>query len=99
MEHATFKAVAVTTDEGLFEAVISTAAVDRERDVVVPAAMVKALRAWTQTGKVIPLAWNHSTKAEDIIGHVDPETVREVDGEVVASGQVDLDTSRGQHVW
>src|SRR4051812_36209997 len=99
MQHMTLKAaVATATDQGLFDAVISTAAVDRERDVVAPAAMVDALRAWIPTGKVIPLAWNHSSKAEDIIGHIDPESVREVDAEVVASGHVDLDTDRGQQV-
>jgi hypothetical protein len=61
--------------------------------------MVKALRAWTTTGKVIPLAWNHSSDPEDIVGHIDPETVRQEGDGVVAEGQVDLDTGRGQQVW
>ena len=59
MEHLMLKAVATTTDLGRFEAVISTEAVDREKDVVVAATMVSALQAWTLTGKKIPLAWNH----------------------------------------
>jgi HK97 family phage prohead protease len=97
--HATFKAVATHTDQGLFTAVISTEAVDRENDVVVASAMVKALRAWTETGKVIPLAWNHSSDPEDIVGHIKPDSVEEVDGEVVASGWVDQDVERGRQTW
>jgi Escherichia/Staphylococcus phage prohead protease len=44
------------------------------------------------------LHWNHSSDPEDIVGNVDPITVREVDGEVVAGGWVDRDTDRGQQV-
>jgi HK97 family phage prohead protease len=100
MQHMTLKAVTTTTtDQGLFEAVISTESIDRENDVVVPAAMVDALQAWTLTGKKIPLHWNHSPDPEDIVGHVDPETVEAVAGEVHASGWVDQDTDRGRHVW
>jgi HK97 family phage prohead protease len=88
-----------TTDQGLFEAVISTESIDRENDVVRPEAMVDALRAWTLTGKKIPLHWNHSSDPEDIVGRVGSESVEAVAGEVVASGWVDQDTDRGRHVW
>ena len=97
MEHATFKAVTTTTtDLGQFEAVISTSAIDREGDIVEPAAMVDALQAWNRP---IPLDWNHSTDPEDIVGHVNPESVKAVGDEVMADGEVDLDTERGRHVW
>lgn len=100
MQHMTLKAVATTTtDQGVFEAVISTESIDRENDIVIPEAMVAALKAWSATGKKIPLHWNHSSDPEDIVGHVDPETVKAVAGEVVASGWVDQDTDRGRHVW
>jgi HK97 family phage prohead protease len=99
MEHLLLKAVATTTDQGIFEAVISSEAVDREQDIVVAAAMVDALRAWAGTNKNVPLHWNHSSEPEDIVGHVDPFTVREVDGEVVAGGWVDRDIDRGREVW
>ena len=97
--HATFKAVATHTDQGLFTAVISSEAADRERDVVLASAMAEALRAWESTHKAIPLAWNHSSAAEDIVGHIDPSSVEELDGEVVASGWVDQDTPRGAETW
>jgi phage head maturation protease len=61
--------------------------------------VVDALRAWTGTGKQIPLHWNHSSDPAAIIGHVRPDSVHEVDGEVVAEGWVDQDTERGQQVW
>ena len=97
LDHMDVKtAVAVQTDQGLFEAVISTASVDREKDIVEPQAMVDALKKWTRP---IPLAWNHSTKAEDIFGHIEPMTVRVADGEVVAQGQVDLDSKVGGEAW
>ncbi|HMF60773.1 MAG TPA: HK97 family phage prohead protease [Vicinamibacterales bacterium] len=98
--HITLKAVTtVGTDEGTFTAVISTESVDRERDIVVANAMVKALRAWIEVGKLIPLAWQHSPKAEDQIGHIDPALVKAVEGEVVASGWIDQSTDRGKHAW
>jgi HK97 family phage prohead protease len=97
VQHLAVKAITSTvTEEGVFEAVISTESVDRERDVVAPAGMVRALRKWNRP---IPLAWNHSTKAEDIFGHVDPSTVREIAGEVVAGGEVDLESKVGQEAW
>lgn len=97
MDRLTLKAVATeATDQGAFTAVISTSSVDREKDVVVPAAMVVALQKWNRP---IPLAWNHSTAAEDIFGHIDPQSVKEVDGEVVAAGQVDLESKVGQEAW
>ena len=97
MEHLTLKAfAAVVTDQGLFTAVISTENVDREQDVVSADAMVDALGAWPRP---IPLAWEHSTKAEDIFGHIEPATVRNVAGEVVAQGKVDLESEVGAEAW
>jgi hypothetical protein len=76
MEHLLLKAVATrTTDQGEFEAVISTSAIDREKDVVEPDAM-RALQAWTVTNKKVPLHWNHRSEPEDIVGHVDLDTER-----------------------
>jgi HK97 family phage prohead protease len=94
--HFTMKAAATVTDQGVFEAVISTASIDREKDIVEPSAMVAALKKWNRP---IPLAWNHSTDPEDIIGTVEPMTVREVDREVVVGGTVDLESKKGSEAW
>jgi HK97 family phage prohead protease len=97
MEHLLLKAAVTVTDQGVFEAVISTANIDREKDIVDPAGMVKALRKWNRP---IPLAWHHSVKAEDIFGSADGQSAEVVDGnEVKVAGQVDLDSPVGQHAW
>lgn len=97
MEHLLLKAtVAVDTDQGVFEAVISTQSVDRERDIVSPDGMVSALRKWNRP---VPLAWNHSTDAKDIFGAIDAQTARVQDGEVIVKGQVDLESEVGKEAW
>jgi HK97 family phage prohead protease len=98
VEHLLLKATVapVDTDLGEFQGVISTEAIDREKDVVSAAGMVTALRKWNRP---VPLAWNHSTKAEDIFGTIDPNTVKAVYGEVVASGHVDPDSNVGREAW
>lgn len=95
-EHITLKAVTTTTDQGVFEAVISTEGIDREKDIVSASGMVAALSKWNRP---IPLAWNHRTDAADIFGHIDPASVKEVNGEVVAQGQVDLQSDVGKEAW
>ena len=59
-------------------------------------AMVTALKKWNRP---LPLAWNHSTAASDIIGSVEPMTAAVKDGEVVVQGQVDLDSDVGKEAW
>jgi HK97 family phage prohead protease len=99
MKHLLLKATTVATDQGTFEAVISTATIDREKDIVDPDGMVRALHKWMPTGKQIPLAWNHSTAAEDIIGTIDPASAKAVNGEVVVTGWIDQSTPRGAEAW
>jgi HK97 family phage prohead protease len=97
VQHLALKAVAFTiTDDGVFEAVISTQSVDREKDIVEPSAMVDALRKWN---RAIPLSWNHSTDPWSVFGSINPQSVKEVDGEVVAAGEVDLESSVGREAW
>jgi hypothetical protein len=79
--------------------VISTATVDREKDIVDPDGMVAALQKWTAVGKKIPLAWNHSSAAEDQIGHIDPASAKNVNGEVVVDGWIDRSIEVGRHAW
>lgn len=99
MEHLLLKATATATDQGVFSAVISASSVDREGDVVDPNAMVKALKAWEQTGKKIPLHWNHSGSADDVFGHIEPGSAKAINGEVHVEGWVDQSTPRGADAW
>jgi hypothetical protein len=66
----------VDADKGDFEAIISSEAVDREKDVVLAPAMVTALKAWTEVGKLIPLLWSHSAAAEDVVAISAPRAPR-----------------------
>jgi HK97 family phage prohead protease len=99
MDHLLLKAATTVTEEGVFEAVISTATIDRELDIVEPQAMVDALQKWVASGKKVPLRWNHGTEPEHIIGHIDPGTARVVDGEVAVAGFVDQTAKLGGDAW
>lgn len=92
-------ATTIGTEQGAFTAVISTGAVDRQQDIVDPDRMVAALQKWVQVEKMIPLDWNHGEGATDQIGHVDPATAKNVNGEVVVDGWVDQSTENGEHAW
>jgi HK97 family phage prohead protease len=96
MEHLLLKAATTATDEGVFEAVISTPTLDRDKDIVEPQAMVNALQKWATLGKLVPLAWAHT---EEIVGSVDPSSVRVENGEVIVKGQIDQSTDRGGETW
>ena len=97
MERMIMKAATtIATDQGVFEAVISTESIDREQDIVSADAMVAALHKWNRP---IPLSWNHGLKAADIFGHVDPQSARNTGGEVTVHGQVDLASAMGGEAW
>ena len=98
--HLMLRAKKITaTDRGDFTAVISTERTDREQDIVSAGAMVEALGAWTEIGKLVPLCWAHSTAPNDVIGHVRPESAKNVAGAVVVEGWVDQGTERGREAW
>ncbi len=102
MEHVLLKAATTATDQGVFEAVISTATPDREKDIVEPTAMLDALTKWAAIGKLMPLAYSHrdpKTGHSVVVGHIDPASARIENDEVIAKGFVDQSTERGQETW
>jgi HK97 family phage prohead protease len=103
MEHLLLKAATtVDADQGTFEAVISTASVDRDGDIVEPSAIVKALTKWAAIGKLMPLAYSHRDPATGqavIVGHIDPASARAEGKQVIVSGWVDQSTERGAETW
>lgn len=103
MEHLLLKAATTaTTDQGEFEAVISTASIDRDGDIVEPRAIVTALAKWVPLGKMVPLAYSHRDPATGqavVIGHIDPASARVNGKEVIAKGWVDQSTERGAETW
>jgi HK97 family phage prohead protease len=100
LEHKIYTAEPVITDQGIFEALVSTPAEDRERDMVETGAFKTTIAAWQASGKMIPLAWDHGTDPESIVGSIDPDQMREEAGKgLIHGGQVDLETDRGRQVW
>jgi HK97 family phage prohead protease len=89
----------VDADKGDFEAIISSESTDREKDVVLAPAMVTALKAWTKVNKLIPLLWSHSAAPEDVVGHIEPQSARAVNGQVLVSRWINQDTERGKEAW
>lgn len=102
MEHLLLKAATTATDQGTFEAVISTASIDRDGDIVEPSAIVKALSKWAAMGKLMPLAYSHRDPATGqavVVGHIDPASARVEGKEVITKGWVDQSTERGAETW
>lgn len=90
----------VSQEEGVFEAIISTASEDREGDIVSPQGVVMSLLKWVPFGKKLPLSWNHSLAPADIFGYINPESARVYgDNEVSVKGWVDRDTEVGREAW
>jgi HK97 family phage prohead protease len=85
-----------TTDQGTFTALVSAWNADREKDTILPTAFDKTIAAWRQSGKNLPLLFEHSTTT---VGHIDPESMHATQQGLVVAGQVDRSTDEGQQVW
>ena len=93
-----FKQAEVTATPTLEKgtAVLLVAAYTRDRggDVIQRGAFSKTISAWIGSGKQIPLAWDHETgKPENVIGTVDPKTLRETRDGLLAEARLDLEGS------
>jgi uncharacterized protein len=88
-----------TTDLGEFSAIAAAYSLDRQGDEIVPGAFAKTIDAWRESGKQIPLHWNHSARAENIIGSVDPVSMREIREGLYVRGRLDLDNSVALEAW
>lgn len=85
------KATTVSTDQelGEFEAVVSSWEADRQGDTIDPAAFDATAKAWQDSGKKIPLLFDHSTQA---VGSIDPFSMHPTDAGLVVYGEVDRST-------
>jgi HK97 family phage prohead protease len=101
MERMTVKAVATATEVGWFTALAAVFGnVDRDGDRIVKGAFAQSIEAWQDTGRTVPLHWNHSADPDDIIGHIDPRSMVETDRGLVVEGQLDLEGSdRARKAW
>lgn len=101
MQHKTLEAKAVATDRGEFTALAATYDTDRVGDRIVFGAFTKTIAAWQDSGKRIPVHWDHEGSAANIIGSIDPTQVKEIEDEgLYVAGQLDLEDSEvAQEAW
>jgi Escherichia/Staphylococcus phage prohead protease len=100
MVHLTIKAASVATDKGMFTAYAATWSIDRDGDQIVKGAFAKTIRRWQQSGKALPVHWNHSGEASDVIGSIDPASMVEREEALRVSGQLDLKESEtAREAW
>ena len=93
MQHLTIKAAATATDRGHFTAIAATWALDRQGDQIRRGAFAATIKDWRKSHKMLPLHWNHSGEAANVIGWVDPASMREADEGLYVRGQLDLEES------
>jgi len=94
LEHKAVEAsTRVSTDRGEFSALAAAYTVDGVKDRIVRGAFEKTIARWQVSGKQVPLHWNHGTSAEDIIGSVDPRSMREMREGLFVRGKLDLEDS------
>lgn len=101
MLHKTLEAKATTTtDLGEFTAIAAAYSVDRTNERIIPGAFKGSIAKWAESGKQIPLHWNHSGEAKDIIGTVDPSSMKETDEGLKVAGTLDLEDSEvAREAW
>lgn len=100
MPHKQLEATAATTDLGEFTAIAAAWTVDRQREVILPGAFAATIASWRASGKRLPLHYNHKGSADQIIGYVDPNTMRETDAGLYVEGKVDIhDSDIARDAW
>lgn len=101
MENLLLKAATTaTTDRGEFTAIAAAYSVDRVKDRIIPGAFKNTIDRWRQSGKQIPLHWNHEGDPKSIIGSVDPASMRETDSGLYVEGKLDLaDSEIAREAW
>jgi HK97 family phage prohead protease len=90
-----------TIEKGTAVLLVAAYSRDRGNDVIQRGAFRDTIERWRGSGKQIPLAWDHSTeKAEQVIGTVDPHTMRETRDGLIAEAHLDIDGSEtAREVW
>jgi HK97 family phage prohead protease len=71
------KAATTLTDKGEVRLLVSTYDKDRGGDVIQRGAWASTIAAWKASKRNVPVLYDH--KAESVIGHADPHTMRETD--------------------
>jgi len=100
MEHLVKQATVVHTDKGEFKAIAAAWTVDRQGEQIRRGAFSKSIAKWQQSGKRIPVHWNHQGEAHNVIGSVDPASMREVLEGLLVEGRLNLAESEvAREAW
>ncbi len=102
LEHKAVEAATRTTsDLGEFAAIAATYDVDRVNDRIRFGAFANTIARWQQSGKRVPLHWDHRGEASNVIGSVDPATMQEKAGlGLYVEGKLDVDDSQvAREAW
>jgi HK97 family phage prohead protease len=102
LEHKAVEAsTRIVKDLGEFATIAATYDVDRVKDRIRYGAFKKTIERWRASGKNVPLHWNHSGDAKNIIGSVEPFSMREIAGAgLYLKGNLDLEDSEvARDVW
>jgi HK97 family phage prohead protease len=100
MLHKAVEATTAVADKGRFEALAATWSVDRVGDQIVPGAFRATIAAWQSSGKRIPVHWDHQAEPHNIIGFVDPTSLRETTDGLLVAGKLDLEESEvAREAW
>src|SRR5688572_6983931 len=86
--------------EGKFKACICSFNLpDKGGDVVVAGAFDACLKRRRARNERIPVAWNHSTDPEDLIGEVSPFDTQSTAKGLIVSGELFVDEPRAAKVY
>jgi uncharacterized protein len=83
----------IGTDRGEFAAIAAAYSVDRVGDEIQPGAFARTIARWQASGKKIPLHWDHQGEAHNVIGAVNPASMRETNEGLYVEGKLDLEES------
>lgn len=93
LAHKTLDTTLTAADLGEFSAIAACYTLDRDGERIKRGAFGETIGRWQSSGKRLPLHWNHSGSAADIIGSVDPASMQEQDAGLYVEGRLDLDQS------
>jgi HK97 family phage prohead protease len=101
LEHKQVEAeVDVGTEQGVFSALAAAYSLDRQNERIIKGAFRDTISRWQGSGKDLPLAWDHGRDARDVIGSINPSSMRETDDGLYVEGQLDLEDSElAREAW
>jgi HK97 family phage prohead protease len=100
MQHMQLKADTTVQELGTFEALAAAYSIDRQGERIRPGAFAATIERWRESGKMLPLHWDHNRDASAVIGSIDPATMRERSDGLYVEGSLDIEDSEvAREAW